>query len=161
MGGSFLGVMVELLVAMLLAVTIAYCVLVNRKLVQLRSDQSELKAIVRELHSATNQAEQAIAGLRQGAQNADRSLAQQIERVRDLDEQIRTNIEKGEALVLKLSAVTRGQHTRSVESTEAVPESAASQPIRHSQVGIGLLNAQRRGEFTLPEELEPNPGKAA
>ena len=161
MGGSFLGVMIELLVAMLLAVTIAYCVLVNRKLVQLRSDQSELKAIVRELHSATNQAEQAIAGLRLGAQNADQSLAQQIERVRDLDEQLRSNMGKGEALVLKLSAVTRGQHARSSEHADARAQAPASQPIRHSQVGIGLLNAQRRGEVTLPDDLEPGSEKAA
>ena len=161
MGGSFLGVMVELLVAMLLAVTIAYCVLVNRKLVQLRSDQSELKAIVRELHSATNQAEQAIAGLRLGAQNADRSLLEQIERVRDLDEHLRTNIEKGEALVLKLSAVTRGQQARQGERSDTPPEAPAAPQIRHSQVGIGLLNAQRRGEATLPDGLDSSSEQAA
>ena len=49
MSGFSLGVAIEVLVAVLLAVTIGYCVLVNRKLVQLRSDQSELKMIVREL----------------------------------------------------------------------------------------------------------------
>lgn len=158
MGGSFLGVMIELLVAVLLAVTIAYCVLVNRKLVQLRSDQSELKTIVRELHVATNQAEHAIAGLRQGAQNADRSLTQQIERVRELDEQITTNIDKGEALLLKLSAVTRGQRTQPSEGAGA---GQTAQPIRHSQVGIGLLNAQRRGEAAPPQRAQHGRGKAA
>ncbi len=161
MGGSLLGIMIELLVAVLLAVTIAYCILVNRKLVQLRSDQSELKTIVRELHVATNQAEHAIAGLRQGAQNADRSLAQQIERVRELDEQIRTNVEKGEALLLKLSAVTRGQPARAPESAGAAQNPPASQPIRHSQVGIGLLNAQRRGEATPQPGTRHGTGKAA
>ncbi len=161
MGGSFLGVMVELLVAMLLVVTIAYCVLVNRKLVQLRSDQSEIKIFVRELLSATILAEQAIAGLRLGAQNADRSLAEQIERVRDLDEHLRTNIEKGEALVLKLSAVTRGQPARQAERADTAPQAPTPPQIRHSQVGIGLLNAQRRGEAPLPDELESSSEKAA
>lgn len=161
MGGSLLGVMIELLVAVLLAVTIAYCVLVNRKLVQLRSDQSELKTIVRELHVATNQAEHAIAGLRQGAQNADRSLTQQIERVRELDEQIVTNIEKGEALLLKLSAVTRGQRSQPPDGTGAVQGPQTAQPIRHSQVGIGLLNAQRRGDAAPPRRPQHGSGKAA
>lgn len=67
MGGLSLGIAIEALVAVLLAVTIGYCVLVNRKLIQLRSDQSELKVIVRDLHAATGQAEQAIAGLRECA----------------------------------------------------------------------------------------------
>ena len=135
MGGSFLGVMIELLVAVLLAVTIAYCVLVNRKLVQLRSDQSELKTIVRELHVATNQAEHAIAGLRQGAQNADRSLTQQIERVRELDEQITTNIDKGEALLLKLSAVTRGQPARAAFRRRRRRAEPAGEPTHPPQPG--------------------------
>ena len=42
-------------VAVLLAVTIAYCLVVNRKLEQLRSDQSDIRVVIRDLSAATGQ----------------------------------------------------------------------------------------------------------
>ena len=141
MGGLSLGVAIEALVAVLLAVTIGYCILVNRKLDQLRSDQSELRMIVRELNHATGQAEQAIAGLRKGAHIADESLGQQIERVRALDENLLAGISKGEALLVKLSAMQSMQQKQGSASATARQQ---AQPIRQSAVGIGMLNKQRR-----------------
>lgn len=141
MGGHFLGIAIEALVAVLLAVTIGYCVLVNRKLVQLRSDQSELKVIVRDLHLATGQAEQAISGLRQGANIAEESLGRQIEHVRGLDAQLSASIAKGEALLTKLAAMPRLQSGHGQP-----PPSAGFQghETRQSRVGLGLANARRR-----------------
>ena len=143
MGGHLLGVAIELLVAVLLAVTIGYCVLVNQKLVQLRSDQSELKAIVRDLHAATGQAEQAIAGLQQSAHIAESSLGKQIERVRSLDEQLGTSISKGEALLTKLAAMPRLRQSRGASGSNARTQAPAN---RQSSIGLGMLNAQRRDE---------------
>lgn len=151
MGGSSLGFAIEMLVAVLLAVTIGYCILVNRKLMQLRSDQSELKAIVRDLHSATGQAEQAIAGLRESAHTADETLGHQIERVRMLDEQLRANISKGEALVAKLAAVSRSQAARNISGQQAKPQNP---PIRQSAIGLGMLNQERRQQGKLSEHDE-------
>ncbi len=143
MGGNFLGIAIEILVAVLLAVTIGYCVLVNRKLVQLRSDQSELKTIVRDLHSATGQAEHAIAGLRQGASIAEESLGRQVESVRGLDAQLSESISKGEALLSKLAAMPPARHSRGPSAANARNQGPE---IRQSSIGLGLLNAQRRKE---------------
>ena len=143
MGGNFLGFAIEALVAVLLAVTIGYCVLVNRKLVQLRSDQSELKAIVRDLHNATGQAEHAIAGLRQGASMAEESLGKQVENVRGLDARLTASIDKGEALLSKLAAMPTVQHSRGASTTNTRPQGAET---RQSMIGLGLLNAQRRDD---------------
>ena len=143
MGGHFLGIAIEGLVAVLLAVTIGYCVLVNRKLVQLRSDQSELKTIVRDLHAATGQAEHAIAGLRQGACVAEESLGRQIEHVRGLDAQLSASIDKGETLLTKLAAMPRAHPSRGPSASGARPQ---GQEIRQNSIGLGLLNAQRRNE---------------
>jgi len=147
MGGFSLGIAVEVLVAVLLAVTIGYCVLVNRKLVQLRSDQSELKMIVRDLHAATGQAEQAIAGLRQSAQTAEQSLGGQLDMVRSLDEQLLSSIGQGEALLSKLSTLTRAYQTRSHAASNATPK---AQPMRQNAIGLGKLNAQRRDSGENP-----------
>lgn len=147
MGGFSLGIAIEALVAVLLAVTIGYCVLVNRKLVQLRSDQSELKMIVRDLHAATSQAEQAIAGLRQSAQTAEHSLGKQVEMVRSLDEQLIGSIGQGEALISKLSTLTRANQARGRDASGPTPQ---AQPMRQSEIGLGKLNAQRRDRRGLP-----------
>ena len=141
MGGLSLGVAIEALVAVLLAVTIGYCVLVNRKLIQLRSDQSELKVIVRDLNAVTGQAEHAIAGLRESAHLADQTLGQQIERVRSLDEQLRANIGKGESLLVKFAAMPRAPQAQSPASLAAREQ---REPIRQNAIGLGMLNAQRR-----------------
>ncbi len=141
MSGLSLGVAIEALVAVLLAVTIGYCVLVNRKLIQLRSDQSELKIIVRDLHGATGQAEQAIAGLRESAQMADETLGQQIQRVRALDEQLISNIGKGESLLAKFATMQRAPQTQAAASPVAREQ---GQPIRQNKIGLGMLNSQRR-----------------
>jgi hypothetical protein len=153
MGGLSLGIAIEALVAVLLAVTIGYCVLVNRKLIQLRSDQSELKVIIRDLHAATGQAEHAIAGLRESAQLADQTLVQQIERVRTLDEQLRTNIGKGESLLAKFAAMPRAPQARR-PATSAAEEQ--SEPIRQNAIGLGMLNAQRRRQ---DEKSANGPGR--
>ncbi len=143
MGGHLLGIAIESLVAVLLAVTIGYCVLVNRKLVQLRSDQSELKAIVRDLHAATGQAERAIAGLHKSAHTAAESLGEQISRVRHLDGQLSTHISKGEVLLAKLAAMPQ------VRLSHASPVSGSrdqGRNNRQSNIGLGMLNAQRSDE---------------
>jgi len=143
MGGHLLGVAIEVLVAVLLAVTIGYCVLVNRKLVQLRSDQSELKAIVRDLHAATGQAEQAIAGLQHSAVTAEESLGKQIERVRSLDGKLSANISKGEVLLTKFAAMPQARQSYAQSGSNARTQ---DQKNRQSKIGLGMLNAQRRDE---------------
>lgn len=141
MGGHLLGIAIEALVAVLLAVTIGYCVLVNRKLVQLRSGQSELKAIVRDLHAATGQAQQAIAGLQHSARTAEESLGMQIERVRNLDGKLSANISKGEVLLTKFAAMPRMRQLCGQSGSNARTQ---GQMNRQSKIGLGMLNAQRR-----------------
>lgn len=156
MGGLSLGIAIETLVAVLLAVTIGYCVLVNRKLMQLRSDQSELKSIIKDLYAATHQAEQAIAGLRESASLADDSLGHQVERVRALDKQLRVNIGKGEALLAKLAAVPRAEQVARpapserpapAERPRPQPPAGGNSRIQASSIGLGLLNAQHRSKL--------------
>lgn len=164
MDGFSLGIAIESLVAVLLAVTIGYCVLVNRKLANLRSDQSELKKIVRDLHLATDHAAQAIMGLRESAANADESLGMQLERVKVIDKQLRESIGRGDALLAKLTAMPRAETIRAAREQEQPSRSASSpgragaasvsgarpqsspsqQTVRKGPVGLGLLNAQRR-----------------
>jgi hypothetical protein len=59
-----LGMMIESLVALLLMLTVGYCMLLNRRLKLLKSDEHSLRATISELVTATDIAERAIAGLK-------------------------------------------------------------------------------------------------
>lgn len=148
MDGS-LGIFIEGLVAVLLVVTIGYCVLVNRKLEQLRSNQSELRQIIRELNAATGQAETAIAALRTTADASEEAVAKAVEESRELVAQLRAELTEGQALLAKIAAIVRAQRQAARPGAAAAAGPAPDrtgtvQPLRASAVGIGLLNAQAR-----------------
>src|SRR4029077_7731548 len=73
MNHSF-GIVIESLVAVLLVLTIGYCMLLNARLKRLKADEHSLKATIGELITATEIAERAIGGLmhtvRDGNENA-------------------------------------------------------------------------------------------
>lgn len=78
MTGLPLGQIIELLVAVLLVLTIGYCVVLNARLKRLRSDEEALKATISELVTATEIAERAIHSLKTTAIEADRALGQRL-----------------------------------------------------------------------------------
>ncbi|MGY3650691.1 uncharacterized membrane protein YoaK (UPF0700 family) [Bradyrhizobium sp. LM4.3] len=57
-----LGMAIETLVAILLMLTIFYCVMLNKRLTRLKADEHSLKAVIGELITATEIAERAIGG---------------------------------------------------------------------------------------------------
>jgi hypothetical protein len=66
MSHSF-GFAIESLVAILLILTIGYCMLLNTRLKRLKADEHSLKATIAELITATEIAERAIGGLKHTA----------------------------------------------------------------------------------------------
>ncbi len=72
------ALMIESLVAILLLVTIGYCVILNARLKRLKADEQALKATISELITATEIAGRAVAGLKATAQDADRTLGDRL-----------------------------------------------------------------------------------
>lgn len=93
MTGSWLSFVIELIVAGLLATTIGYCVLLNRKLSRLRDNETMLRQTIAELIGATDNAERAIAGLRNTVKECDIHLSDRIRTAErftaDMDKQLR------------------------------------------------------------------------
>ena len=73
-----IGVAIESLVAALLVLTIAYCVMLNKRLKLLRNDEQTLKATIGELITATEIAERAIAGLKLTVRECNDNLGGQL-----------------------------------------------------------------------------------
>jgi hypothetical protein len=78
MSSAGLGLIIELLVAVLLITTIGYCMVLNQRLKALRADEHILKATIGELLSATEVAERAIIGLKATTREAEQALGQKL-----------------------------------------------------------------------------------
>lgn len=125
MSGSLLGFAIEGLVALLLLITIGYCVLLNRRLKRLRADEEMLRQTVTELVKATGIAERAIAGLKETAAECDRSLTQKLQQADRYSRSIDVQIGQGEKILARLARISgvARQHGI-VERPPAEPSSA-------------------------------------
>ena len=73
-----LGIIIESLVAVLLMLTIGYCMLLNARLKRLKADEHSLKATIAELITATEIAERAIGGLKHTVRDVNEHLGSQL-----------------------------------------------------------------------------------
>ena len=74
-----LGIVIESLVAVLLMLTIGYCMLLNKRLKRLKADEHSLKATIAELITATEIAERAIGGLKHTVRDVNENLGSQLD----------------------------------------------------------------------------------
>jgi hypothetical protein len=97
--------MIEGLVAVLLMLTIAYCVMLNTRLKRLKADEQTLKATISELITATEIAERAIAGLKVTVQDCDQTLGPRIRSAEAAATALAHQIAAGEDVVHKLARI--------------------------------------------------------
>jgi hypothetical protein len=114
-----LGVVIESLVAILLMLTIGYCMLLNRRLKRLKADEHSLKATIAELITATEIAERAIGGLKHTVRDVNGNLGSQLAAATEMSEQLKKQLSECDGVVRRLSKIT----------IAARPASAAPEPI--------------------------------
>ncbi len=132
-----LGMIIESLVAILLIVTIAYCVILNQKLQSLKSDESTLRDTIAELMDASDAAERAIGELREIAAEADETLGARLRRAGDLRSELDRMIDDGQEIVRRLSLIAsaaRGAQGADVD-TKSIAEAAAVTAARLAEMG--------------------------
>ena len=78
MSDQFLGLLIESLVAVLLVLTIGYCMVLNHRLKRLRADESSLRATIAELVTSTQVAQSAIDGLKITVRECDATLGERL-----------------------------------------------------------------------------------
>src|SRR3989337_4017972 len=88
MSHSF-GIVIESLVAVLLLLTIGYCMLVNWRLKALKADEHSLKATIGELITATEIAERAIGGLKHTVRDVNENLGNQLTSAAQMAQQLK------------------------------------------------------------------------
>lgn len=107
MSGLPIGLVIEGLVALLLLITIGFCIALNRRIRMLRADEQMLRSVIGDLNSATIRAENAIAGLRVAAKEASEALSGQMRDAEDMAHELRRSVESGESVVTRIAAITR------------------------------------------------------
>jgi chromosome segregation ATPase len=104
MSHSF-GVAIESLVAILLLLTIGYCMLLNSRLKRLKADEHSLKATIAELITATEIAERAIGGLKHTVRDVNENLGNQLTAAGQLSLQLKKQLAEGDHVVRRISKI--------------------------------------------------------
>ena len=100
-----LGIAIESLVAILLMLTIGYCMLLNKRLKRLKADEHSLKAVIAELITATEIAERAIGGLKLTVRDVNENLGSQLAAAAELSLQLKKQLAEGDAVFRRLSRI--------------------------------------------------------
>jgi len=100
-----LGMAIEALVAVLLLITIGYCMLLNNRLKRLRSDEHSLKAVIAELITATEIAERAIGGLKHAVRDVNENLSEQLESATRMSDHLKRQLSECDHVVRRLSKI--------------------------------------------------------
>jgi chromosome segregation ATPase len=121
MSHSF-GVAIETLVAILLLLTIGYCMLLNARLKRLKADEHSLKATIAELITATEIAERAIGGLKHTVRDVNENLGNQLASAAQMSQQLKNQLAESDIVIRRLSRIALAARP----ATETEPEASVS-----------------------------------
>jgi len=139
-----LGLMIESLVAVLLLLTIAFCIMLNRRLKKLKADELALKGTISELITATEIAERAIAGLKMTVRDCDQNLSERLRAGEDLARELAAQLDGGRQVLLQLAQITlaaRSPHA-------AAPEPQPSHDAQATAQAAAAFAARARARFS-------------
>lgn len=141
-----LGIVIEGLVAVLLVLTIGYCMLLNKRLKKLKADEQSLKATIGELITVTEIAERAIGGLKHTVRDVNENLGTQIHAATALAEQLKAQLAEGDHVVRRLSkiAIAARPLTAHVEPEAPAASTAASVSAARANAAAAQAFAERR-----------------
>jgi hypothetical protein len=100
-----IGMTIEALVAVLLLVTIGYCMLLNKRLTRLKADEHSLKAVIAELITATEIAERAIGGLKLAVRDVNENLGAQLDQANHMSDHLKKQLAESDYVVRRLSKI--------------------------------------------------------
>ena len=106
MGGLSFGLAIEIIVAILLALTIGYCYILNKRLKRLHADKDTMRQMIADLIEATNLANNAISQLKEVAGEADSVLNSRLEEAEKFGLQLANHVVAGQSVVEKISQIT-------------------------------------------------------
>jgi chromosome segregation ATPase len=105
MMGSVVGFIIELAVVVLLGFTVTYCVILDRRLQSLRTDEKSMRQTVVDLGLATERAERAIDGLRHIISECDSTLGQRLTAAKNTSSDLQDSIKSGDDVLDRIGRI--------------------------------------------------------
>ena len=148
-----LGIVIEGLVAVLLVLTIGYCMLLNKRLKKLKADEQSLKATIGELITVTEIAERAIGGLKHTVRDVNENLGAQINAATALADQLKAQLAEGDHVVRRLSKIAIAARPLAAQAEPAEAPEAAAPAGRLSAARANASAAQAFAERRRPDGI--------
>jgi hypothetical protein len=135
-----IALIIEALVAVLLAITIGYCIILDKRLKRFKADEASLKATISELVTATEIAERAIAGLKVTVRDCDQNLGERLRTAERFCADIERQLAAGDLL---LDRVTRIVKATRPDGTPTASPAPAPQADPRAMVAAAQALAER------------------
>ena len=127
-----LGLAIESLVAILLLLTISYCILLNSRLKRLKADEQALKATISELITATEIAERAIAGLKLTVRDCDQTLGERLRAAERFSGSIASQLKAGDEILKRLTQIAAAAAKPAPVLTPVAPDAKITAAAAHA-----------------------------
>ena len=139
------ALIIESLVSILLALTIGYCILLNKRLIRLKSDEQALKATISELITATEIAERAIAGLKLTVRECDQNLGERLRTAERFSADMERQLMAGEEVLHRLVRIVGASRPEPAAVEPVPPPAPAAPPMPdpHAMVAAAQAFAER------------------
>jgi hypothetical protein len=126
-----LGIVIESLVAVLLMLTIGYCILLNKRLKRLKADEHSLKATIGELITATEIAERAIGGLKHTVRDVNEHLGSQLTAAAQMSEHLKNQLAEGDGIIRRLTKIALAARPPAAEPAPvpAAPKASTAKAV--------------------------------
>ena len=139
-----LGMAIETLVAILLMLTIVYCVMLNKRLTRLKADEHSLKAVIAELITATEIAERAIGGLKLAVRDVNENLGSQLAAATQMSDQLYKQLGEADNVVRRLSKIAIAARPVTNPETVATPAAAKASTAKAVAAAAEAFSERRR-----------------
>ena len=143
-----MGLAIESLVAVLLLLTICYCILLNKRLQRLKADEHSLKATIGELITATEIAERAIGGLKHTVRDVNENLGSQITAATQMSAHLKLHLAEGDAVIRRLSKIAVAARPSSEQREEEPASATAPAPATVSRASSAKAVAEAAQAFS-------------
>jgi chromosome segregation ATPase len=137
-----LGIAIESLVAILLMLTICYCMLLNTRLKRLKADEHSLKATIAELITATEIAERAIGGLKHTVRDVNEHLGSQLTSAEQMSQQLKKQLAEGDNVFRRLSRIAIA--ARPTSAPEPEPDAPSASTAKAVAAAAQAFSERRR-----------------
>ena len=140
------GFALDLVVAGLLVATIAYAVVLNRRLIQLRGGSAQMERLISDFYQATTRAESGVTALKEVAGRSDTEIAQQLDSLIKVRDELEYLVGRAEAESGRLEELIREGRGAAAQHPAAAADRLAPDAGLDAELFGGPANTSDGGD---------------